>query len=176
LGLINKILGVSKAAKQIGAAVEGISEVFVPNATKNMLGDQQNFSTSMAQFSSEFQSGNMGNIGWFDRFVNGLNRLPRPCLAIGTLGLFVYAMISPESFSARMQGLALVPQPLWWLLGAIVSFYFGAREMHYTRNPNARNPNAGGANGQMLARKSQPDRLRKVANAALAEWRTQSER
>jgi len=27
----------------------------------------------------------------------------------------------------RTQGLALVPDPLWWLLGAIVSFYFGAR-------------------------------------------------
>jgi hypothetical protein len=26
-----------------------------------------------------------------------------------------------------MVGLALVPEPLWWLLGAIVSFYFGAR-------------------------------------------------
>jgi hypothetical protein len=26
-----------------------------------------------------------------------------------------------------MQGIALVPEPLWWLLGVIVSFYFGAR-------------------------------------------------
>ncbi|MGB1236212.1 MAG: 3TM-type holin, partial [Planktomarina sp.] len=27
----------------------------------------------------------------------------------------------------RMHGLTHVPEPLWWLLGAIVSFYFGAR-------------------------------------------------
>jgi len=33
-------------------------------------------------------------------------------------------------------GLNEVPEPLWWLLGAIVSFYFGAREMHYFRTPN----------------------------------------
>ena len=33
--------------------------------------------------------------GWFDRLVNGLNRLPRPLLAFGTLGLFIYAMIDP---------------------------------------------------------------------------------
>ena len=26
-----------------------------------------------------------------------------------------------------MQGIALVPEPLWWLLGVVVSFYFGAR-------------------------------------------------
>lgn len=35
-------------------------------------------------------------------------------------------------FAARMQGIALVPEPLWWLLGVIVSFYFGAR--HQIKN------------------------------------------
>lgn len=25
-----------------------------------------------------------------------------------------------------MSGIALVPEPLWWLLGVVVSFYFGA--------------------------------------------------
>jgi hypothetical protein len=33
-----------------------------------------------------------------------------------------------------MVGLNAVPEPLWWLLGAIVAFYFGARETHYFRN------------------------------------------
>ena len=37
-------------------------------------------------------------------------------------------MTDPIWFAARMQGLALVPEPLWWLMGAIVSFYFGARQ------------------------------------------------
>ena len=62
--------------------------------------------------------------------------MPRPMLALGTIGLFVFAMIDPEAFAARMVGLNEVPEPLWWLLGAIVSFYFGAREMHYFRTPN----------------------------------------
>jgi hypothetical protein len=39
----------------------------------------------------------------------------------------VSAMANPAWFAARMQGLAAVPEPLWWLLGVIVSFYFGAR-------------------------------------------------
>lgn len=65
--------------------------------------------------------------GAFDRIVDGLNRLPRPMLAFGTLALLGSAMSSPEWFAARMAGLAMVPEPLWWLLGAIVSFYFGAR-------------------------------------------------
>ncbi len=81
-------------------------------------------SDSLRQFAAEFA---LPRRGWFDRFMDGLNRLPRPALALGTLGLFLSAMYDPVWFAARMQGIALVPEPLWWLLGAIVSFYFGAR-------------------------------------------------
>ena len=48
-------------------------------------------------------------------------------MALGTLGLFVAAMIDPVWFASRMRGIALIPEPLWWLLGAVVGFYFGAR-------------------------------------------------
>ena len=65
--------------------------------------------------------------------MNGLNRLPRPLLAFGTIGLFIYAMVDPVKFAARMVGLNAVPEPLWWLLGAVVAFYFGARESYYFR-------------------------------------------
>ncbi len=78
----------------------------------------------MAQFGAEFAR---APAGLFDRFIDALNRLPRPALALGTLGLFVSAMVDPVWFASRMQGIALVPEPLWWLMGAIVSFYFGAR-------------------------------------------------
>lgn len=80
---------------------------------------------AMAQYGAEFAHPRHGR---FDRFMDGLNRLPRPMLALGTLGLFVTAMINPLWFAERMQGIALVPEPLWWLLGVIVSFYFGARQ------------------------------------------------
>ncbi len=63
----------------------------------------------------------------FDRLMDAVNRLPRPALALGTLGLFVSAMVDPLWFATRMQGIALVPEPLWWLLGASCRFYFGAR-------------------------------------------------
>ncbi|WP_170437436.1 holin family protein [Ruegeria arenilitoris] len=79
---------------------------------------------AMSQLGAEFE---VPRKGGFDRFMDGLNRLPRPALALGTLGLFAAAMVDPLWFAARMQGIALVPEPLWWLLGVIVSFYFGAR-------------------------------------------------
>ncbi len=79
---------------------------------------------AMQQFGAEFAGARQG---LFDRVMDGVNRLPRPALAFGTLGLFVAAMADPLWFAARMQGIVLIPEPLWWLLGVIVSFYFGAR-------------------------------------------------
>jgi hypothetical protein len=108
--------------------VRETAEIFRENtengAERSVMLQQQ----AMVQFSQEFQAPKKGA---FDRFMDGLNRLPRPALALGTMGLFIAAMVDPLWFAARMQGIALVPEPLWWLLGVIVSFYFGAR--HQTK-------------------------------------------
>ncbi|WP_424986802.1 holin family protein [Microbulbifer sp. S227A] len=100
------------------------AEVFTENAEAGAKRAVSVQGQAMQQFGAEFA---VPRAGWFDRFMDGLNRLPRPALALGTLGLFVTAMVDPLWFAARMQGIALVPEPLWWLLGVIVSFYFGAR-------------------------------------------------
>jgi hypothetical protein len=63
----------------------------------------------------------------FDRLMDALNRLPRPFMALGTLALIAAAMIDPVWFAARMTALAQIPEPLWWLIGAVVSLFFGAR-------------------------------------------------
>ncbi len=99
-------------------------EVFRENAEAGATRSAEVQMQAMKQYGAEFA---VPREGWFDRFMDGLNRLPRPMLALGTLGLFVSAMVSPLWFAERMQGIALVPEPLWWLLGVIVSFYFGAR-------------------------------------------------
>lgn len=137
MGLIDRALsglGGGSTVEGIGQAAEGLSEVFVPNATRAMELAAEIHQATLETASAEFQ---YAGSGWFDSMINGLNRLPRPMLALGTLGLFVYAMAEPAGFADRMVGLHEVPEPLWWLLGAIVSFYFGARELHYTREPRA---------------------------------------
>lgn len=104
--------------------VRETAEVFRVNAEA---ADQRSVETqraAMEQMAGEFR---MENRGPFDRLIDGLNRIPRPAMALGTIGLLVAAMVDPLWFGERMAGLALVPEPLWWLLGAIVSFYFGAR-------------------------------------------------
>lgn len=100
------------------------AEIFRENAEKGAMRTADAKSESIQQFAAEFVHPRRGV---FDRFVDGVNRLPRPMLALGTIWLFVTAMLSPERFIAGMEGIALVPEPLWWLMGAIVSFYFGAR-------------------------------------------------
>ena len=103
--------------------VRETAEVFRVNAEADAARGAEAQQAALAQLAAEFD----GSRGWFDRLIDAVNRIPRPALALGTLGLFVAAMIDPVWFAARMQGLALVPEPLWWLLGAVVSFYFGAR-------------------------------------------------
>lgn len=51
-------------------------------------------------------------------------------------------MADPTGFAVRKKGLALVPDPLWYLLGAIVSFYFGARELQKFREIRFTSPEA----------------------------------
>ncbi|HEU0223629.1 MAG TPA: holin family protein [Paracoccaceae bacterium] len=114
----------------VATGVKEVAQVFRANAENDAAREHQEFASAISQFGQEFRAAPMG---WFDGAVDGLNRVPRPALALGCLGLFAYAMADPIGFAARMQGLALVPEPLWWLLGAIVSFYFGARELHYLR-------------------------------------------
>jgi hypothetical protein len=132
MGLIGKIFGGAEAVKTLGNATQGVAEIFTPNATRKMELNHEAQRAALSQLEAEMK---VVRNGYFDSFVNGLNRLPRPLLALGTLGLFVYAMIDPIAFAQRMAGLGYIPDPLWWLLGAVVSFYFGAREMHYFRNP-----------------------------------------
>lgn len=134
MGLIGNILGTPAAVQTLGTAVSTVAEVFTPNATKKMEADAKSYQAALDEHGAEFQ---YSRPGVFDRIVNGLNRLPRPMLALGTLALFVYAMVDPVHFAQRMVGLNYVPEPLWWLLGAIVSFYFGAREAYYLRNRTA---------------------------------------
>ena len=160
MGLIGTILGNSGAVEAVGSTVKTVAEVFTPNATRQMEISAEAQEAALTQFSSEFQSAGEGR---FDRIVNGLNRLPRPLLAFGTLALFIYAMAAPESFGERMTGLALVPEPLWWLLGAVVSFYFGAREAHYFRTRPA-------AVAKAVKTASAPS-ANMDENAALEDWR-----
>jgi hypothetical protein len=107
------------------------AEVFRVNAEASDARGSAQQTAALAQLAAEFQR---PRSGFFDRLIDGVNRLPRPAMVFGVFGLFALAMADPVGFSMRMQGLALVPDPLWWLMGAVVSFYFGGRYQSASQN------------------------------------------
>lgn len=122
MGLISKLLPMFFGSGR--NVIKQTAEVFRENAEAGAVRQSEEKSAALNQFGAEFA---LPKAGWFDRLIDGVNRLPRPAMALGTLGMFIAAMVDPLWFASRMQGIALVPEPLWWLLGVIVSFYFGAR-------------------------------------------------
>ena len=129
MGLIERFFGLLFGNGQ-NVIVE-TAQVFRENAENSAQRNAEVKQQAMTQFAAEFGGLNRSK---FDQLMDALNRLPRPLLAYGTIGLFVFAMIDPVWFSTRMQGIALVPDPLWWLMGAIVSFYFGARHQAHSQD------------------------------------------
>lgn len=128
MGMISEIFGFLFGGGR--NVLRDTAEVFVENAEAGAKRSAELRGDAMRQFGKEFE---IERRGGFDRFMDGINRVPRPALALGTLALFGVAMVDPLWFAARMQGIALVPEPLWWLLGVIVSFYFGGRHQMKTQ-------------------------------------------
>ncbi len=112
-------------------------EVFTPNAEQEAqrqheerLTVSQQDLASLNQFAEEFRS-RRPSTGW-DSFVDGLNRLPRPLITLGILGLFVLAPVDPVRFLEIARAYQIMPDGFWALLSIIIAFYFGGR-MQLTR-------------------------------------------
>jgi len=92
--------------------------------------DQQSFELNAAnqnEYAAEFQF-RQNRTAW-DSFIDGLNRLPRPVMALGVIALFVWCVADPVAFSVSIQALGLIPEPMWILIGTITAFFFGDRTL-----------------------------------------------
>ena len=168
MGLIERVFSLVFGG---GNVIRDTAEVFRENAEARAGREAAFARAALAQYAAEFA---LPRRGLFDRLIDGINRLPRPAMALGTLGLFVSAMSDPVWFAERMRGLALVPEPLWWLLGAIVTFYFGARHQakghEFQRTLAAAALTAPAAARAIGASAAETDDEGEP-NAALEEWR-----
>lgn len=109
-----------------------VAEVFVENKENKgqrrhdqTLADMDRDMASLGQFSAEFHRRESRT--WWDSFVDGLNRLPRPLLTIAVLGFFVLAPLDPTRFLEIAKAYELMPPGYWALLSVIIGFYFGGR-------------------------------------------------
>lgn len=119
----------------IGSLFSGakdVTEVFKENEENKgarshleRLADMDHDGAVLQQFAEEFHQRNKRT--WWDSFVDGLNRLPRPLLTIGILSFFILTPMYPEKFLEIAQAYQLMPTGYWALLSIIISFYFGGR-------------------------------------------------
>ncbi len=119
-----------RGVRAVANSVADVGRVFAGDKAAQQAQQAAAYQAALAQFGGEFSQPKRT---WFDALVDGLNRLPRPALAFATIALFAYAMYEPVGFAARMQGLSQIPEQLWWILSAVIMFYFGARELHHAR-------------------------------------------
>lgn len=122
MGLIETVFGFLFGGNR--NVVKETVEVFRENAENASVRTHQMTANAMGQYTAEFQVQNRTK---FDSFMDGLNRLPRPFMAIGVIFLFGSAMYDPAWFEQRMIPLVFIPDALWILLSIIVTFYFGGR-------------------------------------------------
>jgi Holin of 3TMs, for gene-transfer release len=125
MGWLNVIPGLFRPAKEM-------IEVFKPNAEgEAQRGHAERLAlsaqdlASLEQFAGEFQP--RTNPTWWDSFIDGLNRVPRPLITLGVLAFFVLAPIDPLRFAQIARAYELMPDGFWALLSIIVAFYFGGR-------------------------------------------------
>lgn len=108
-----------------GNVVKETAEVFRVNAEAQAQRGASYDTAALAQMAAEFQA--RGQRGWFDRFMDGVNRVPRPAIVLGLLGLLVWTPIDPEGAAKTFSAWAALPTGYWALMSVVVSFYFGAR-------------------------------------------------
>lgn len=89
------------------------------------LGDQKIDARVVDQFAAEFRD--LSHRGWWDSFVDGLNRLPRPLIALGLITFFGYTAFDPQTAAKIAQSYAILPDGFWALVGVVVAFYFAGR-------------------------------------------------
>ncbi len=78
------------------------AEVFRVNVEAQAQRDSEASHAALAQFAAEFGGARQG---WFDQFVDGLNRLPRPVMAFGVIGFLFRLPSIQRGFLSECMGL-----------------------------------------------------------------------
>jgi len=106
--------------------VKGIKIVKGDQSARDGYAHDEN-SAVLGQFAAEFAPKTKRT--WFDSLIDGINRLPRPTMAMGVIALFAYAPVNPGHFAEIMASYTLVPPWLAGTLTAVVGFYFTYRHL-----------------------------------------------
>lgn len=133
MGLITQIFGVlfGRGSNRVVEVIEAIR----PNAEASA-GRASDFdAAALAQFAAEFSQPRRG---WFDRLVDGLNRLPRPLFVTGALVILMLPVWDVVRATEIFTAWSIIPPSVWVLISIIVTFFFGGRmqtqDLDFTRD------------------------------------------
>lgn len=119
---LNPISGIIDSAAN---AITGVGGMIFGNKEQRDQQSSTELLAAQAGYQSEFAAPEKKSI--FGQFVDGINRLVRPFFTFGTVALFIWCVVDPSQFAISMQALQLMPANLWYILFAIVTFWFGSR-------------------------------------------------
>ncbi|MBY6164190.1 holin family protein, partial [Mameliella alba] len=117
------------------------AEVFRVNAEAEARRGAGQDAAALAQMAAEFA--NRGQRGAFDRFMDGVNRVPRPAIVVGIVWLLVQTARDPAGMAQVFEAWAILPEAAWVIIGIVVTFYFGGR--HQAKSLEFRRGLAGAA-------------------------------
>lgn len=158
------------------------AEVFRVNAEGEARRGHDLDGAALAQLGAEFAY--RGQRGAFDRFMDGVNRVPRPAIVVGVVWLLVATVRDPARMADVFAALAVLPEAVWVIIGIVVTFYFGGRhqaknldfQRDMTQAAVAARAIAPGPQGAVDPRLVDPGEFEGGAgNAALTDWRVQSD-
>jgi len=141
--------------KSVGGVVKTI---FGDKAARDQYGADE-AAAGLNQFAAEFQ---VQNRTWFDSVIDGVNRLMRPTMWYSTLVYLWLSWSDIEQFVEVTNGLRLVPEPVFVLLGIMVGFLFPIREI---KGAWTKSISAFKKSDQMKSAVKRP-----MSNEAIAEW------
>lgn len=109
----------------INAGAGLVKSIFGDREKRDEQGHKEQIAVISAQ-NSEFSYAANNRTKW-DSFIDGINRLPRPAMTFGVMGLLGYAVGDPAGFEIAMTALTLVPEWLQTMFFLVVSFWFGTK-------------------------------------------------
>ena len=169
MGMIGQLLAVLFGGDR--NVIRDTAEVFRPNAEAQAARAYGLDSATLGQMAAEF--GWRGKRGWFDRLMDGVNRMPRPLLVMGVFGLLVWTARDPVGASKVFTSWAIIPSEFWYVVLAIVTFYFGGRYQAKVQEMQARLAGVAGGVPMVLGNLAALDGLRTgPATPAVADTRT----
>lgn len=129
---INPFNWFTKGASTVSKAVVDVTKVFKGSKADRDNYSHQQFMAGLQAYSSEFSQ--RSDRTWWDSLWDGINRMPRPLIVIIIFWYFSLSYRNNINFQELNVALDTVPDRMWWIMSAVVSFYFVAREFQKGRD------------------------------------------